>query len=220
MAKVGVLTIGQSPRTDATPSIQSILGDSIEVIEKGALDRFTEEELHLVAPSELEETYISRLRNGNSVKIGKKKLLPLLQEELSLLENEVDIILMLCTGEFTTLKTNKPILYPDKILFHTVKAILTDGKLGLIIPLEEQRETLIAKWHGLGVQLEIGIATPYDRSDIMGEAKKLKNKGVNMIVLDCMGYHEEHKKQAQKSTGLPIILPRTLLARVAKEYVS
>ena len=219
MAKIGVITIGQSPRTDVTPSLQRILGSNVDIIERGGLDRFKDEELHIIAPDESEVTYISRLRSGKSVKIGKTKLLPLLQEELNCLESKVDIVLMLCTGDFPTLKIQKPILYPDKILTNTVKAILNKGKLGLIIPLEEQRESLVQKWNGLDLGLEIGVASPYIESDIKGEAARLKDKGVSMIVLDCMGYNEKHKQQAHKGSFLPVILPRTLLARITQEYI-
>ena len=37
--KVGALTIGQSPRVDIIPEIQSVSGPSIEIVEKGVLDR-------------------------------------------------------------------------------------------------------------------------------------------------------------------------------------
>lgn len=220
MAKVGVLTIGQSPRMDVTPSIEKILGNHIDIVERGGLDRITEEDIHRISPDPNETTYVSRLRNGNSVKIGKEKLLPLLQSELYALEKEVDVILMLCTGDFPTLKTTKPIIYPDKVLFHTVQAIQTQGRLGLIIPLPEQKKSLSDKWRGLGLDIEIGVASPYESSDIVLEAAKLKDKNANIIVLDCMGYNEEHKKQAQQGSSLPVILPRTLIARIAKEYVN
>jgi protein AroM len=36
--KVGTLTIGQSPRIDIIPEIRDVLGPSVEIVEKGALD--------------------------------------------------------------------------------------------------------------------------------------------------------------------------------------
>src|SRR5690625_7930069 len=112
MIKIGILTIGQSPRDDVTPTMKRIFGEEIKVIERGGLDRFTEDQLHIIAPKSSEPTYISRLRNGKSIKISKKKLLPLLQQELHQLEKEVDVTIMLCTGDFPTLKTKKPIIFP------------------------------------------------------------------------------------------------------------
>ena len=217
---VGVLTIGQSPRTDVTPSIQAILGSNVEIIESGGLDSLKEEAIHFIEPEDSDTTYISRLRNGQSVRIGKSKLLPLLQEELIKLEEKTDIILMLCTGDFPTLQATQPIVYPDRVLNHMVSAILPSGSLGLIIPLKEQREKLLAKWSQKELKLFTEVASPYEKSDIAGAALALKEQGADMIVLDCMGYNEQHKSEAVKSSGLPVILPRTLVARVISEYVS
>ncbi|WP_404455359.1 AroM family protein [Virgibacillus necropolis] len=218
-SSVGVLTIGQSPRTDVTPSIQSILGKEIVIIESGGLDSIADEKIGFIAPEDDETTYISKLRSGNSIKIGKSKLLPLLQKELKKLEEKVEVVIMLCTGDFPTLETGMPIIYPDKVLNNTVKAILPSGALGLIIPLEEQRDTLVEKWDHPNLQIITEVASPYEESDVTGAAKSLKNQGADLIVLDCMGYNELHKQKAIKGSNLPVILPRTLTARIAAEYL-
>lgn len=214
---IGVLTIGQSPRVDVTPAIQKILGPDVNIKEAGGLDRLHEDELPSISPEKGDTTYISRLRNGKSVKIGKSKLLPLLQDELTKLEEEAAVVIMLCTGDFPSLIAKKPIIYPDKILNSTVNAIMQSGKLGLIIPLEEQKSSLVQKWQSLDVLVE--AASPYEESDIFGAARKLKERGASMIVLDCIGYNEQHKLDAIKGSGLPVMLPRTLTARIAAEYL-
>ena len=219
-AVVGVLTIGQSPRTDITPSIRAIVGPDVIIVEGGGLDSLTDENIKLLAPEESDTTYISRLRDGKSVKIAKTKLLPFLQIELSHLEEEADIVLMLCTGDFPMLKTKKPIIYPDKVLNHTVSAILASGSLGLIIPLEEQREQLVGKWEQQNLQLFVEVASPYEKSDVARAARALKERGSDIIVLDCMGYDERHKKEAIMGSGLPVLLPRTLVSRILSEYTS
>ncbi len=38
--KIGAITVGQSPRVDHIPEIQPILGDSVEIIQAGALTDF------------------------------------------------------------------------------------------------------------------------------------------------------------------------------------
>lgn len=216
---IGVLTIGQSPRNDVTPSIQAILGDSVSIKERGGLDSLTEQTLKNISPESSSETYISKLRNGCNVKIAKDKLLPLLQHELMELEKEVDVVIMLCTGDFPTLKTSKPIIFPDKVLSHTIQAIKTDGNLGLIIPLEEQRKTLVEKWKDVNMKPVVEVASPYESSDIQGAAQSLREQGASLIVLDCMGYNEFHKEEAKEVFQGPVILPRTLTARIAAEYV-
>ena len=216
---VGVITIGQSPRTDVTPSIQSILGKDVVIKESGGLDSVAAGNMQDVLPCDSEITYISRLRNGTSTKIGKSKLLPLLQKELSELEKKVDVVVMLCTGDFPTLEANKPILYPDRVLNHMIQAIIPPVSLGLIIPLEEQRHSLVEKWKGQDVDPIVEVASPYEKSDVAGAAQALKERGADIIVLDCIGFNEQHKQDAIKGGRLPVILPRTLIARIAKEYV-
>ncbi|MGH2317064.1 AroM family protein [Planococcus sp. SE5232] len=217
--KVGVLTIGQSPRSDVTPSIQQILGDEVTIIEAGGLDGISDMDMSSIRPSASDTTYISKLRNGLSVKIGKSKLLPLLQAELTELEKQTSVIIMLCTGDFPTLRYQKPILYPDKVLNHIVQALMDKGSLGIIIPLEEQRYSLTKKWDQSNLELLVEVASPYESSDIAGAAKSLKERGASMIVMDCMGYNEIHKKEAVQATGLPVLLPRTLVARIVAEYL-
>lgn len=221
MTKVGVLTIGQSPRNDVTPSIQNIVGPEVTIIERGGLDQLTQDNMHEISPDDGEKTYISKLRKGEAVKIGKTKLLPLLQQELSKLDKEVDVILMLCTGDFPTLICEKPIIYPDKVLSHVLQAVLTrDHTLGLIIPLEEQRDSLVEKWEDTGFNLEISVSSPYKTSNIHDAAKQLKAKGASIIVLDCMGYNETHKQEAKEASKLPVILSRSLAARIMQEYIT
>ena len=48
--KLGVITIGQSPRSDVVPEIIPYLGDNVEVIEAGALDGLTYEEMKNIKP--------------------------------------------------------------------------------------------------------------------------------------------------------------------------
>lgn len=217
---VGVLTIGQSPRTDVTPSIQAILGDGVTIVEAGGLDSVHDEDMQSISPDVSDTTYISKLRNGSSVKIGKSKLLPLLQEELNRLEEKTSAVIMLCTGDFPSIQSKKPIIYPDKVLNNTVSALMDTGILGLIIPLKEQRNTLVDKWRHSNFELKVEVASPYENSDVLGAARRLKEQGASLIVLDCMGYNEIHKNDAVEGSGLPVILPRTLTARIVAEYVS
>ena len=39
--KLGLLTLGQTPREDVTPTLQFILGKSVQIIEKGGLDELS-----------------------------------------------------------------------------------------------------------------------------------------------------------------------------------
>jgi len=219
MKKLGILTIGQSPREDVTPQFREILGNKVDIIERGALDSLNEADLSDINPKQGEVTYISKLRNGGSVKISKEKLIPLLQNELELLQDEAYVIVMLCTGDFPQLSSEKLILFPDKILTHLTKATFKKGRLGLIIPLEEQKESLLKKWKSLGMPIEVQAASPYADSAFKAAGEKLKKQGVTLIIMDCMGYNKKHKVVVTESTNLPVVLSQSIVASVAKEYL-
>ena len=50
MKKIGAITVGQSPRVDLIPEIQPILGDSVEIIQAGALDGLSKGEIAKFVP--------------------------------------------------------------------------------------------------------------------------------------------------------------------------
>ncbi|WP_037193644.1 AroM family protein, partial [Rhodococcus rhodochrous] len=53
--------------------------------------------------------------------------------------------------------------------------------------------------------------------EIEKAALSLKEHDVDLILLDCMGYTEEMKRTVKQITGKPVILSRTLVARVLGE---
>src|SRR5690606_9998357 len=97
---------------------------------------------------------------------------------------------------------------------------MDSGTLGLIIPLEEQRESLLKKWKQANLHIVAEVASPYEDSDVQGAAGNLKQQGASAIVMDCMGYNDAPNAQAVQGSGLPVLLPRTLVARIAAEYLS
>lgn len=80
MKKLGLITIGQSPRTDVTPDLDPIFGPDIQLCQAGALDGLTAQEIAAFAPEEGDYVLISRLRDGSSAVFAEKHILPRLQQ--------------------------------------------------------------------------------------------------------------------------------------------
>ncbi|WP_068986730.1 MULTISPECIES: AroM family protein [Lysinibacillus] len=219
MNKVGILTIGQSPRSDITPTFKEFFHDNIEIVERGALDSLKEAELLKVIAKKEKNITVSRLRDGRSIIISKRELLPLLQHELSKLEQEVDMVIVLCTDDFPTLTCEKPIFYPGRIVTQVIAAMADQPNIGLIVPLEEQRRIILNKWKGVTNNITVAVASPYDYANFKAAAQYLKDYQVDLIILDSMGYNEEHKQLVRKESGIITILPRTLIARIVLEYL-
>ncbi len=223
--KIGLITIGQSPRTDITPDLVEIWQDKLEIIEAGLLDDLTLEEIQVLRPSNEETTLVSRLRDGTSVTMAEERIMPLMQEKISLLEKQVDLIILMCTGEFSLLQAKVPIIQPDSILRNTVKGILKPGqKLGIFVPEEEQKKSMSAIWTSYLAEQKVTIlseaASPYGEFPALLEAAdRFTSKQVDLIVLDCMGYTKTMKEKIQEITSKPVILPRTLIARIISELL-
>ncbi|MCY9549342.1 AroM family protein [Lysinibacillus xylanilyticus] len=219
MNKVGLLTIGQSPRSDITPTFEEIFDKDIEIVERGALDSLNEAQLLTVIARKEKNICVSRLRDGRSIIMCRRKLLPLLQNELSKMQEEVDMVIVLCTEDLPTLTCEKPIFYPNRIVTQAISAMSDQPKIGLIIPLEEQKRSVLEKWEGVSEDITVAVASPYDYSNFEEAARYLKDYRVDIIILDCMGYNEEHRQFVRKESGILTILPRTLVARIVLEYL-
>jgi protein AroM len=128
------------------------------------------------------------------------------------------IIVLLCTGEFDELESSGPMLHPDRILRNLVRSIVNPGKVGVMVPLEEQTDSTRTSWDGLGEGVVVEAASPYSGSDaaIRGAAMHLVRAGADLLVLDCFGYDKRMRSLARKATGKPVLLPRTLVGRLAR----
>lgn len=222
--KLGAITIGQSPRSDVVPEIIPYLGDNVEVIEAGALDGLTYEEIQEFAPREGDYILVSTLRDGRSVRFAERYILPRLQDCIDKLEAEgADVILFICTGVFPNIfKSTKPIIYPQKVLHSCTPYLLGNGKLAIIIPEETQIQQCKKKWNESLGNVEVVNGSPYKEKDEIKKAIEKLNllSDIDIIVMDCIGYNQEMKEMVVKGTNKPVILARTLVARVLGEILN
>ena len=203
MKKIGAITVGQSPRVDLIPEIQPILGDSVEVI-----------------PRPGENVLVSRLTDGTSATFGESYILPRLQLCIDDLEQQgVSLILFLCTGEFPAeFRSNVPLIFPDHILKGLIPAIGVKN-LSVIIPTKEQEAQMPGKWKDCCDSLHVTSVSPYgDPLAVFAAAKEIP-ADTDLILLDCIGYTIEMKERIQALTQKPVLLSRTLVARVIRELV-
>jgi protein AroM len=222
---IGVLTIGQSPRADRLgEDLQTVLGPNTKVVERGALDGMSEQEVERIAPnSPSDYRLITLLRSGRSVEIGKLAILHRLQEQILDLEfNEgVDATLLMCTGAFPSFEHSKPLLLPQEALYGAVTGLASSGSIGALIPLESQREQSLRKWQERGVSnVRIFPASPYAddaTAAIENAGHAAREAGVVLLFMDCFGYDLAMKSAARRSFGGPVVLARTLAARLIAE---
>ena len=219
--KIGMITIGQSPRIDIVPEMKGILGPEIEVLEAGTLDGLSSEEIQDMAPSSGDYILVTLLRNGTPVTIGKRHILLRMQNCINdLTKKGAELIILLCTGEFPEFVSKKITLRPDRLVNGIVRGLLTEGTLGVVVPLLEQIPQQGPKWAAPDLKVIIENATPYGTNEeITRVAEKLAGHSVDLIALDCIGYNLEMKETIREITGKPVILARSILARAANELI-
>lgn len=223
MKKLGMITIGQAPRTDIAPIIEKYLDGRAELVQVGVLDGMSKEYIdQYLSPEKDDYVLTSLLVTNESVIMSREKIKPILQEKITYLERQgIEQILLLCTGVFPGLTTSSShLIEPDHIIPPTVKALVGDRRFGVIVPLHEQKETLYPKFSPFGLEPFFAVASPYhhDKTGYADAAEKLKNK-VDIILLDCMGYTEETREVISIKTGLPVILSNAIMAKLTSEMI-
>ena len=217
---LGAITIGQAPRVDITKDILPLLPEHVLLREYGALDDFTYEEIMTrFAPASGDQILVSRMRDGRQVEFAERFVTPLVQEKINQAEKEgADAIVLFCTGEFPRFEHTVILLEP-KPLFCAVVEKLADGKkIGIMVPMPEQIEQAEQFWRTNGVDVMVTSASPYLEFEKIQEAARFfTGQDLAFICTDCMGYSSAMKEAIEEVTGLPVILPRTLVVRILNE---
>ena len=221
MRKVGAITIGQSPRVDMTPEMLEILGANCELIQGGALDDLSRAEIETLAPREGDYVLVTRLRDGSSVQVAEHHILPRMQVQIDrVLEAGAEVVALLCTGEFPAFRSPVLVIQPQVVLNHFVASVAAGRHLGVVVHAAEQIDQAMARWQPTARNVETLAGSPYqEMAQTERAAEALQGWGAELIVLDCMGFTKAHKARVAEIAGVPVILPRTVLARTLAELL-
>lgn len=220
--KIGVVTIGQSPRDDVVGEMKRVLGSENEILEAGALDDYTLEEIESIQIEPGHGLLVTRMRDGTEVKITHEFVNPLVQKRISELnERGVDIILLVCTGKFLEFESKVLIVTPSEIIRGATRAALRKGRLGSVLPSIQQIGGSPRERENDGVITYLDAASPYGPiEEIKRLGERLAKQDLDLILLNCMGFEHAHKKIIREKTGKPVIQSSSLVARVMRELVS
>lgn len=235
MTKVlGTVTIGQSPRLDLIPEMQQVLGTGSfevgagtaapqvpQILEAGALDGLTLGEVEGLAPQAGDYVLVTRMADGTPVKIAEKHILPLMQDRIdSLVRSGADVVALVCTGEFPPFRCDRLLVVPQKVLFNATASVAAGLRLGVFLPDADQIDHGMRRWTAVTPSVRIEAASPYGRPEAVDEAAaRLRDWGAQVLVMDCIGYTLAMKNRVKDIAGVPVILARSLLARVLSELL-
>jgi protein AroM len=216
--KIGMLTIGQTPRTDVIPQIQEIMGCDYDLIEAGALDGMTKKQINLLNIRKDDYILVTRLNDGSEVKIAKRIIIPFLQKQIFELEAiGVSITVIMCTGRFPPFKSSHLVVTPGEILRGILDASIKHGKLGIVYPAIEQLTYLEHEFSRTGLELYGYFYSPYDKSGLDTLCERLKNESLDLIFLNCFGYDRNMANLIKNRTGAPVLQSNAVIAKVITE---
>ena len=222
--KVGIATIGQSPRVDVVPEIKKFACVEAEYLECGALDGLSLAEIEDLAPEKGEYMLVARLNDGTPVRLARSKIIEKMQVCTDkLVEQGADLVIILCVGEWPKFKSEKLVVTPSGPFCGFALGLLREGdRLGVIVPAEDQIDDFGRKWKKEGVETIVTAASPYGptaREESKEAAEILKQHHVDLVVMDCPGYTLGVKRMVQEITGKPAILVRAAVGAMIKQLV-
>ena len=224
---LGLVTIGQAPRTDVLADLAPLLTGRAYV-EHGALDDLDENDIAaftVVAPDADEAPLVSRLRTGASVQIGHRALLPRLAAAIERCAADgADAVLLMCTGHFEPVPARVPVYDAESLAQASVAEQVGDAGFGVLTPVAAQVDESRGRWAvRMGRVVEVVPCNPYtaEPAEVASAALTLlaasAAQGVRLdwIVLDCFGYTAAQADAVAEATGCAVLLTRTEAARRA-----
>ena len=220
--RIAGITVGQSPRTDMTCDLVQRLADNLELVEYGALDGMTLEQVESELKLEPgEEVLVSRMRDGQQATFSGDKVVALVQAKVDEAERDgCRAVIVLCTGSFPELRHNVPLVFPQPLLHSCARALAGGRRIAVMVPESSQAEQARERWSASGVDIDVVSASPYKGIDgVMAAARTLRGHDDAFLCLDCMGFTVAMRDAARRESGLDVLLPRTLVASVVSELL-
>jgi len=223
MKKIGTITVGQAPRPDITREITALFDNKVEVIEVGVWDNVSSADMEQYKPKGDEDRLLTRFQDGTEIVYAERYIFPRMQACVDKLESQgVCLILMYCNGLFPEMVSHVPLIYPRDCMDGFIKAFAKNIKVAVLTPTEEFVPQWDTIWKRLTDNATIFTAHAYGdhkMKDLEITSQKIKAQDFDLISLDCMGYTLDTQEHLRSLTGKPVVLARTLMARMAAEYL-
>ena len=221
---LAILTIGVVPVSETLPLLAGhISQEQIKhVTLLGTLSR--EEVMAEYGAAPGEEEMLTLLADKTLINIGKQKVEQALQRVIDFLDKQdFDVILLMSSERFTRLTAHSAILLePERIIPPLVASIVDGHQVGIILPSPELLAAQTKKWQQLESPPLYELANPVHgtEEDLLNAGRKLLAAGADVLLLDCLGYHQKHRDMLQKALDVPVLLSNVLVARLASELLA
>ncbi len=222
-ATLAILTIGVVPVNAILPLLTEHVSEKqithISLLGKmdpqDVLDEYGAEPGEFAIPT--------RLRDDSLGMVSREKVERDLQSVIEVLDNQgYDVILLMSTADVRGFVARNAILVePQRIIPPLVASIVDGHQVGVIVPVPELMVQQKRKWTVLEKEPFYELAHPFlaTESELINAGKALLERGADVLMLDCLGFHQEHRDLLQKALDVPVLLSNVLVARLASELL-
>lgn len=220
---LAILTIGVVPVSAIIPLLAGqIPEEQIKTISlMGSLSK--EEAIQEYGLEPGHEALLTLLGNKEVIEISHQKIEAALQSIIEVLDNQgYDVILLMSTYRFTQLQAQNAILLePQRIIPPLVASIVEGHQVGVIVPTPELLASQYTKWAMLENPPLFALANPVFGSDedLLDAGRLLLDQGADVLMLDCLGYHQKHRDLLQQKLEAQVLLSNVLVAYLASELL-
>jgi len=224
MERIGMVTVGQSPRDDLVPFMTPLFTRPVQVLESGALDDLGAAEIAALGPEPGEVGIAARLRDGSETLLSHAKIFPRVQRCADRLRADgAELLVILCGADWTALSSDVLVVNPGRVFPAIVAALAAGRRLGVIKPAAGQIAEARRQFAERGIEAVVTAASPYTPrrlDDVRRAAEHLAAASVDLVWMTCVGMDEAMREVVGEVTGRPAILARSILARVIDELLA
>lgn len=221
--KICIIPLGQSPRPDFVAPIAEAVGESAEIIEHGAMNGLSYDEIMALDRSPDDYLVGTNLPpDGKRVTFPKKHVLSRMQGILNQLEDQgVDIVAVCCSEPWPEYSFKGLWIEAQRLMYNLVSALNIKGPGIVVFPQEDQREMAMDRWKGIeGLNTFKMLSPAYGDDELKEFLDFLVESAPSYVVLDCFGFNQKLKKIIkEKMNNIPVILAPTVLANSLREIV-
>jgi len=219
MADLGIIVLGQTPRTDLE-AIYNIYLPGASLLIGGALDDIPTAQIDALANAGGEYPLLVILSDGTTREISLFLLHPLLERKASeLAAAGAKTAVLMCAGDFQELESPIPIIYPGRVVPAVVSGISQTRKIGIVTPNEGQMDSAKKHWQQKGFAVQVAVASPKNPIELDLATEAFKDQELDLVVLDCMGFGPESARLFRQRCSVPVVCAQSLVARVTAELM-
>ncbi|HAF8881356.1 TPA: AroM family protein, partial [Salmonella enterica] len=208
-ASLAILTIGVVPMSEVLPLLTEYI-DEQHITHHSLLGKMSREDVmadYAVEPGD--DPLLTLLNDNQIAHVSRQKVERDLQSVVEVLDNQgYDVIILMSTAAIKSMAArNSILLEPLRIIPPLVASIVDGHQVGVIVPVAELLAAQEKKWQVLQMPPVYSLANPVHGSEqqLIDAGQALLDQGADVIMLDCLGFHQRHRDILQQALDVPVL---------------